>query len=81
MTKVRYRGPFDVLKHVRAEKGTLGLFKGFAPTLVREVAGNAVMFGVYDYLKRQLAAAQVRQPLCLHLCLRHCSLANIQDRS
>jgi solute carrier family 25 carnitine/acylcarnitine transporter 20/29 len=49
----------DVLRHVRAEKGMLGLYKGMTPTLVREVAGNAVMFGVYEYFKQQLAAAQV----------------------
>lgn len=56
---VRYKGPFDVLRHVRSEKGILGLYKGMTPTLVREVTGNAVMFGVYEYCKRQLAQAQV----------------------
>ncbi len=62
VAKVHYKGPFDVMKHVRAEKGMLGLYKGFTPTLVREVNGNAVMFGVYEYLKRQLASAQVQHP-------------------
>ncbi len=61
VSKVHYKGPFDVMKHVRAEKGMLGLYKGFTPTLVREVNGNAVMFGVYEYLKRQLASVQVQQ--------------------
>lgn len=70
---MRYRGPFDVMKHVRAEKGILGLYKGFAPTLVREVAGNAIMFGVYELLKQQLAAAQVRGLVTLGETRRYCS--------
>jgi hypothetical protein len=50
----------DVVAHVRAEKGLAGLYKGMVPTLTREMAGNAVMFGVYEYLKQQLAKAQAR---------------------
>jgi hypothetical protein len=62
VAQVRYKGPFDVLRHVRTERGILGLYKGMTPTLVREVNGNAVMFGVYEYLKRLLAEAQVPCP-------------------
>ena len=49
----------DVVTHMRAEKGLSGLYIGMTPTLAREMAGNAIMFGAYEYLKRQLASAQV----------------------
>lgn len=55
----RHRGPLDVVRHVWAhERGLVGLFRGLTPTLAREVPGNAVMFGVYEALKRGLADAQ-----------------------
>eukprot|EP00884_Botryococcus_braunii_P022326 jgi/Botrbrau1/8778/Bobra.0330s0010.3 len=56
---ILYRGPMDVLGHVvKAEGGPTAIFRGLWPTLLREVPGNAVMFGVYEYLKQKLAAAQ-----------------------
>ena len=56
---VRYKGPLDVLRHVKAEKGIGGLYRGMTPTLTREVAGNATMFAIYELLKRKAAAMQV----------------------
>lgn len=56
---VRYNGPLDVGRHVlRSEGGVLGLFTGLTPTLMREVPGNAVMFGVYEATKRYMAGGQ-----------------------
>ncbi len=49
----------DVLRHVRAEKGIVGLYRGMTPTLAREMAGNATMFAIYEVLKRKAAAMQV----------------------
>lgn len=57
---VRYKGPMDVIRHVRTEKGIAGLYRGMAPTLTREMAGNATMFAVYELLKRKAASMQVR---------------------
>ncbi len=54
-----YRGPLDVVRHVLAERGVGGLFRGMAPTLVREVTGTAIMFAIYEGAKRRLAEAQV----------------------
>ena len=55
-----YRGPSDVFRHVVAnEGGIVGLFRGINPTLWREVPGNAIMFGVYELLKQQMAYVQV----------------------
>lgn len=55
----RYNGPFDVAKHVlKSEGGVLGLYKGLTPTLMREVPGNAAMFGAYEATKQYLAGGQ-----------------------
>jgi solute carrier family 25 carnitine/acylcarnitine transporter 20/29 len=52
----QYNGPLDVARHVlRSEGGTLGLFKGLTPTLLREVPGNAAMFGAYEATKQYIA--------------------------
>ncbi|XP_039051884.1 mitochondrial carnitine/acylcarnitine carrier-like protein [Hibiscus syriacus] len=53
---LKYRGPIDVVRHVLASEGGIrGLFKGFIPTLVREIPGNAAMFGVYEAVKQYMA--------------------------
>lgn len=53
---VQYSGPFDVAKHVlKSEGGVFGLYKGLTPTLMREVPGNAAMFGTYEATKQYLA--------------------------
>ena len=62
---VRYKGPVDVLRHVRTEKGIAGLYRGMTPTLAREVAGNATMFAIYEALKSKAAAMQVINLLLL----------------
>ncbi|KAI5072304.1 hypothetical protein GOP47_0012410 [Adiantum capillus-veneris] len=56
---VMYNGPMDVGRHVlRNEGGLLGLFTGLTPTLLREVPGNAFMFGVYEATKQYMAGGQ-----------------------
>lgn len=41
-----YRGPVDVLKQVyKNEAGVKGLSNGLGATLIREIPGNALMFG------------------------------------
>jgi solute carrier family 25 carnitine/acylcarnitine transporter 20/29 len=53
------RGPVDVVRQVMAaEGGLLGLSRGLTCTLAREVPGNAVMFAVYESLKRAIASHQ-----------------------
>lgn len=56
---VQYTGPFDVARHVvRSEGGVLGLWRGLIPTLMREVPGNAAMFGTYEATKQYLAGGK-----------------------
>jgi len=56
---VQYSGPFDVARHVlKSEGGVVGLYKGLTPTLMREVPGNAAMFGAYEATKQYLAGGQ-----------------------
>lgn len=53
--KILYKGPFDALVKVSQYEGGLpALFRGFMPTVAREVIGNATYFGTYLYLKQQL---------------------------
>lgn len=55
-----YRGPISVARQVLMnEGGLLGLYRGLTPTLLREVPGNAVMFGVYEWLKESIVRWQV----------------------
>lgn len=59
MAAPRYSGPMDVARHViRSEGGAAGLFKGLTPTLMREVPGNAAMFGVYEATKQLMAGGR-----------------------
>ncbi|KAG6571669.1 Mitochondrial carnitine/acylcarnitine carrier-like protein, partial [Cucurbita argyrosperma subsp. sororia] len=55
---VKYGGPMDVAKHVVQSNGVKGLFKGLAPTMAREVPGNAVVFGVYEMIKQHFAGGR-----------------------
>ncbi|KAJ7295652.1 hypothetical protein O6H91_14G053300 [Diphasiastrum complanatum] len=56
---IKYNGPIDVARHVlRYEGGVLGLFKGLTPTLLREVPGNAAMFGAYEAIKQGIAGGR-----------------------
>ncbi|XP_039026482.1 mitochondrial carnitine/acylcarnitine carrier-like protein [Hibiscus syriacus] len=53
---LKYRGPIDVVRHVLASEGGIrGLFKGFVPTLVRDIPGNSAIFGVYEAVKQYMA--------------------------
>lgn len=59
LSQAQYSGPLDVARQVlRSEGGVLGLFKGLTPTLLREVPGNAAMFGVYEAVRQMLAGGK-----------------------
>lgn len=50
----RYSGPLDVMKKIVAQKGPLGLFKGMAATVYREMPAYAAYFGCYEIAKMAL---------------------------
>ncbi len=57
-TPIRYSGPLSVARHVMtAEGGARGLYRGLVPTFLREIPGNAAMFGTYAAVKHGLASA------------------------
>ena len=65
-----YRGPIDVLRTVYTrEAGLRGLSNGLGATLVREIPGNGIMFGVYEGLKKQFASWKVQL-----LCVAHMNM-------
>ena len=56
---VLYSGPLNAMSLVlKFEGGVLGMFRGLAPTLLREIPGNAAYFGAYALIKKKLAEAQ-----------------------
>eukprot|EP00271_Cylindrocystis_brebissonii_P013536 TRINITY_DN33429_c0_g1_i1.p1 TRINITY_DN33429_c0_g1~~TRINITY_DN33429_c0_g1_i1.p1 ORF type:complete len:324 (-),score=45.22 TRINITY_DN33429_c0_g1_i1:58-1029(-) len=56
---LKYKGPMDVARQVvQSEGGMLGLFRGFTPTLLREIPGNACMFGAYEATKQVMAGGR-----------------------
>ncbi|EFJ22553.1 hypothetical protein SELMODRAFT_443165 [Selaginella moellendorffii] len=62
---VSYAGPMDVARHVARNEGgaVVGLYKGLFPTLLREVPGNAAMFGSYEAIKQALAGGKATNTL------------------
>ena len=55
------RGPIDVLRTIYLhERGFRGLSTGMSATMLREIPGNACMFGVYEGLKIWMANLKAR---------------------
>jgi mitochondrial ornithine carrier protein len=50
----RFKGPFSLLSHTIKTRGFFGLYRGHWGTLMREVAGGAAWFGVYEYSVKQM---------------------------
>ena len=48
----------EAVRTVLQEEGALGLYRGMGSTLLREVPGNALMFGSYAALKSKLAESR-----------------------
>lgn len=52
--EMRYRGAGDCAAQLYRQAGIRGLYKGTTLTLMRDVPGNMVYFGVYELAKRAL---------------------------
>ena len=68
---LQYKGPKDVMRQVlKGEGGMFGLYKGFVPTIVREVAGCSAMFAAYEAIKLAAVKQQVHlRILAIASCL------------
>ncbi len=49
-----YKNFFDAFKRIRAEEGTLGLWRGATPTVIRAMVLNLAMLASYDEVKEQV---------------------------
>lgn len=53
----KYKGVFDVLKHLYREGGLRSIFRGTGATLARDGPGSAVYFAAYEVTKKALTPA------------------------
>jgi len=53
----KYKGVFDVLKHLYREGGLRSIFRGTGATLVRDGPGSAAYFAAYEVTKKALTPA------------------------
>ena len=51
----RYRGPWDMTKHIYKQDGIRGLGKGLTATIAREGPSFAVYFGSYDLIRQNFS--------------------------
>ncbi|TFJ80288.1 hypothetical protein NSK_008431 [Nannochloropsis salina CCMP1776] len=49
----RFRSSRECLRHMVREEGFSALYKGMIPTLLKSVSSTAIIFGVYEALKRR----------------------------
>ncbi|PVU88602.1 hypothetical protein BB559_004001 [Furculomyces boomerangus] len=60
--KQLYSGTFDCIKQIYGQYGLLGLYKGQAPTLVREFFGYGAYFSAYEFLvQKELARTGLKR--------------------
>jgi solute carrier family 25 carnitine/acylcarnitine transporter 20/29 len=52
-----YSGPFDCARKIVRESGVRGLFRGLGATMLRDFPAFAAWYGVFEFSKRQLSAA------------------------
>ena len=50
-------GPTSMTKHILKTEGVRGLFRGFVPTVAREMPGYFFFFGGYELSRRCLTPA------------------------
>jgi solute carrier family 25 carnitine/acylcarnitine transporter 20/29 len=55
----KYKGFADCASRLYSEKGLAGLYKGTALTLMRDIPGNMVYFGVYELAKEYMGPGPV----------------------
>ncbi|KIY67907.1 mitochondrial carrier [Cylindrobasidium torrendii FP15055 ss-10] len=57
-----YKGPWDAMKKIYAQRGIAGIYKGQAITLIRETSGYGVYFWAYEKLvQREMRIKNIRR--------------------
>lgn len=56
----------DAFRRVLATDGVRGLYRGFGPTIAREIPFTSIQFPLYEYLKFKLSQSLGRRPLEAH---------------
>ncbi len=54
--KFSFRGPLSITRNILQTEGIGGLFRGFTPTLCREIPGFFFFFGAYEFSRNQFSA-------------------------
>ncbi|KAL7076146.1 hypothetical protein ACQ4LE_004833 [Meloidogyne hapla] len=63
-----YKNVFDALIRVTREEGTLTLWRGCTPTVVRAMVVNAAQLATYSQAKQYLISAGLNEGIQLHFC-------------
>ncbi|GAB5353161.1 hypothetical protein AAMO2058_000014000 [Amorphochlora amoebiformis] len=50
----KYRGVADVLRRTVSEDGMIGLYRGFAPTMLKALPAISITYAVYEVVKKNL---------------------------
>lgn len=58
----RFTGSYDALKKIYQLHGSRGVYKGFFPTLGRDIIGFSMFFGTYEILKQMGTNDQSSKP-------------------
>ena len=66
-----HSGPASVVREVWREEGVRGFFRGFTPTLAREVPGYAIFFSTYEFARTTLASHGSPSPSHTHCTWPH----------
>ncbi|OZJ06621.1 hypothetical protein BZG36_00379 [Bifiguratus adelaidae] len=56
-----YKGPLHVVSHVMKAEGLLGFYRGHLATFIRETAGGAFWFGIYELACLQFVKRKQKQ--------------------
>lgn len=65
-TKLKYKGPIDVVRQVVNEEGVRSLWKGNGPTMVRQGWNQLFLFGPYALIKEAVFDKQMHETLEFH---------------
>lgn len=66
VSQMHYKGPVHAARTIIKEEGITALWKGNAPTMVRQGWNQLFLFGTYDLLKKALLGKERSEPIDAH---------------